>query len=383
MCWLRIKVALIVAYGIPLAFNPVGIPTQADEIKIFVSSFAPAGEAGIYAYTINGQTGSVTETAKYTEVGHPFFLSLSPDKQTLYSIHAQHGFGGTKHEEIAAFRIVDGNGNLKLLNTQSTHGTASCYLDVDKKGELLVVANYSSGDIASYPITKEGIPEKSVSFYKHNGASVNEARQKEPHAHCIVVSPDNKYVFSADLGIDRIVTYKLRRKGRVTPLNDRLNSSLAPGSGPRHLTFHPHGNSAYVINELLNTVTVFDYNARDGSLSETQTISTLPKEFGGVSYTADIKLTPNGNFAYGTNRGHDSLACYRVQETGTLELIEIVPSLGAGPQNLAVTHDGKMLICANMPGNNLALFRIDQRSGKLTQVGPVHKLTSPSCIMLR
>ena len=383
MCLSGIKAAFVVAIAIPLALNSVETEGQAEEIRIFVSSFAPTGEGGIYAYTVNEQTGVVTETSRYTNIGNPFFLSLSPGKSTLYSIHAEDGFGGEKHEEVAAFKVVDASGKLKLLNKQSTHGTASCYLDVGKKGNLLVVANYSTGDVASYRLKRDGVVQESATFYEHEGSSVNESRQQEPHAHCIVVSPDNKYVYSADLGIDQIVAYKIAKNGQIHPLGDKLNAEVAPGSGPRHLTFHPNGKHVYVINELLNTITVLDYSPRNGALKEIQTITTLPPAFKGVSHTADVKLSPDGRFAYGTNRGHDSIACYRVQEDGRLRLIEIVSSSGAGPQNLAVTHDGKMLICANMAGNNLAVFHIGQSDGKLTQAGEAHELVAPSCIMLR
>lgn len=357
--------------------------TLASNVRIFVSSFAPSGKAGIYAYTVDSKSGELTETARFTEIGHPFFLALSPNRKTLYSIHAPKGFGGKEHEEIAALRVVDRDGNLELLNKQSTHGAASCYLDVDRKGRLLAVANYTTGDVASYPLNRDGSMEKSAVFYKHSGMSVNQARQKEPHAHCIVISPDNKYAYAADLGIDKIVAYRLSGKSEISPFDDELNARVAPGAGPRHLTFHPNGKHVYVINELLNTVTVFNYNSGNGLLTETQTIATLPADFEGVSHTADIKLTPNGRFAYGTNRGHDSLACYRVMPNGTLELIAITPSLGGGPQNLAVTPDGRVLICANMAGNNLALFHIDEENGSLTPAGKVHGLTAPSCIMIR
>ena len=355
----------------------------ASEVKIFVSSFAPVGKAGIYAYTVDTKSGTLTETARFTEIGHPFFLALSPSKKTLYSIHAPKGFGGKEHEEVAALRVVDRDGNLELLNKQSTHGAASCYLDVDRKGKLLAVANYTTGDVASYPLNRDGSMDKSAVFYKHSGSSVNEARQKEPHAHCIVISPDNKYAYAADLGIDKIVAYSVGKKGEISPFDDELNARVAPGAGPRHLTFHPNGKHVYVINELLNTVTVFNYNSCNGLLTETQTIATLPEDFEGVSHTADIKLTPDGRFAYGTNRGHDSLASYRVMQDGTLELIDITASLGGGPQNLAITPDGRMLICANMAGGNLALFHIDEEKGSLAPVGKVHQLTAPSCIMIR
>ena len=368
---------------VTLSLSTLPSESRAEEVQIFVSSFAPADKAGIYAFTVDTDTGELEETANYKDIAHPFFLALSPNKTTLYSIHGESGFGGDVHEEVVALRVIDGDGNLRQLNKQSTHGTASCYLDVDRRGRLLVVANYTTGDVASYALNSDGTANASAAFYKHAGSSVNESRQKEPHAHCIVISPDNKYIYSADLGIDKIVSYKLGKNGAIKPLGDEHYATVAPGSGPRHLTFHPNGKHLYVINELLNTITVFDYNARNGHLNKKQTIATLPADFEGTSHTADVKITPDGRFAYGTNRGHDSLACYKVLANGTLELIEIVESLGGGPQNLAVTPDGNLLICANMAGNNLVLFKINQAAGNITPIGKVHEIVAPSCIMIR
>jgi 6-phosphogluconolactonase len=187
---------------------------------------------------------------------------------------------------------------------------------------------------------------------------------------------------AADLGTDQILCYKLDpAAAKLTPNKPPFARSPA-GAGPRHLTFHPSGKRVYAINELLNSVTVFDYDADSCTLSEKQTISTLPDSFKGTSYCADVKVTPDGRYLYGTNRGHDSIAAYKVGEDGRLSLIAIEPSLGKGPQNLAITPDGKWLLCANMPGNCVAVFRIDAKSGRLTSAGAPLKQPSPSCIML-
>jgi 6-phosphogluconolactonase len=211
---------------------------------------------------------------------------------------------------------------------------------------------------------------------------VDPQRQKEPHAHCIVVSPDNQYAYAADLGTDQILCYKLDpATAKLTP-NKPPFAKAPAGAGPRHLTFHPRGKHVYVINELLNSVTVFDYAADPGALTERQTISTLPDDFKGTSYCADVKVTPNGQFLYGTNRGHDSIAAYRIGKDGRLSLVAIEPSLGKGPQNLAITPDGGWLLCANMPGKNVAVFQIDPKTGRLKSAGEPVSQPSPSCIML-
>jgi 6-phosphogluconolactonase len=348
---------------------------------VFVTAFAPGEQGGIHAYELDSTAGTLTPVRRTAGVEHPFFLALSPDKKFLYSIHAKQ-FGGKENEQVAAYTIAGRTGELRLLNRQSAEGTAACYLDVDKTGKALVVANYASGSVAALPIKVDGSLGEHTSFFQHKGSSVNRERQKEPHAHCIVVSPDNKYAFAADLGMDQIVCYKLGpATANLTP-NKVPFAKSPPGAGPRHLTFHPNGKRAYVINELLSSVTVFEYDAGSGTLTEKQTISTLPDDFRGASYCADVKITPDGRFLYGTNRGHDSVAVYRIAEDGRLSLVAIEPSRGKGPQNLAITPDGAWLLCANMPGNNVAVFRIDPGTGRLKAAGEPVRQTSPSCIML-
>ena len=353
--------------------------SMSAETIIFVSSFAPGDQGAIQALTLDLDNGALKPLARTNGVENPFFLALSPDKRFLYSIHAKK-FGGKDDEEIASFQILE-QGKLKLLGKSSTRGTAACYLDVDKNGKTVVVANYSTGSVASLPV-KEGILEEPVSFHQHKGSSVNPARQKEAHAHCIVVSPDNKFAFAADLGLDQVLCYKLSPdEGKITP-NDPPFANTPAGAGPRHLTFHPNAKFVYVINELLNSVTLFDYDSEKGVLSQRQTIPTLPSDFKGTSYCADLKITPDGKYLFGTNRGHDSIACYSIANDGKLQLIGIEPSLGKGPQNLAITKDGKYLLCANMPGKNLAVFSIDSNTGKLKSVGKPTEIQSPSCIMI-
>ena len=271
---------------------------------------------------------------------------------------------------------------MKLLNRQSARGSAACYLDVDATGKTVLVANYSTGSVAALPVNEDGSLGEASSFIQHAGSSVDSARQKGPHAHCFVVSPDNRFAYASDLGLDQVLGYRLEAsKAKLSP-NRQPFVRTPPGAGPRHLTFHSKGKQVYVINEISNSVTAFDHDADTGILIEKQTISTLPKDFTGKSYCADLKITPDGRFLYGTNRGHDSIAAYRIGDDGQLTLIGIEPSLGKGPQNLAITPDGKLLLCANMPGNNVAVFRIDPKEGTLTSVGEPVAVPSPSCIKM-
>lgn len=356
---------------------------RADDLLLFVSAFNSGPDGAIHAYRLNTTTGSLDLVHRNTEVQNPFFLAFSPNKKFLYSIHAPGQFGGGEPEQVAAFSLDGDSGALKLLNRQSSLGTASCYLDVDDSGKALAVANYSSGSVASYPVNADGSLQKAATFVQHEGSSVIPERQSAPHAHCSVVSPDNKYVYAADLGLDQILIYKLdSAKGTLAP-NAQPFVRTPPKAGPRHLTFHPNGKWLYVINELANSVTQFEYLPDSGMLIERDTISTVPPDFKGTSHTADLKITPDGKFLYGTNRGHDSIASYKIADDGKLTLLNIDPSLGKGPQNLAITPDGLWLLCANMPGNNLALFKINPQSGAIQPHGTPTSIPSPSCIMLR
>ncbi len=355
--------------------------TKADEPLVFISAFAPADDGAIHAFRLDLKTGKLEPVHRTTGVEHPFFIALSPDQRFLYSIHAQQ-FGGKEPEQVAAYEIAGRAGELKLLNRQSALGSAACYLDVDATGKSVLVANYSTGSVASLPVREDGSLGKATSFFQHAGSSVDPARQQGPHAHCFVISPDNRFAFAADLGLDQVLGYALEpATAKLAPCQPPFVKT-PPGAGPRHLTFHPNGKYVYVINELSNSITLFDYAAESGVLVQRQTVATLPPDFDGTSYCADVKITPDGRYLYGTNRGHDSLAAYRVGEDGTLTLIGIEPSLGKGPQNLAITADGRLLLCANMPGDNVAVFRIDPTTGKLTSVGPPISMPRPSCIRI-
>ncbi len=351
----------------------------AEERVIFVSSFAAGNQGAIQAYQLNLETGALRPSARTTGIEHPFFLALNPQHTRLYSIHAPGQFGGKSDEFVAAYDVIGDQGELKLLNRQSTRGTSSCYVEVDATGKSLVVANYSSGSVASLPIRADGSLGEVVTFVQHEGASVNPERQEGPHAHCAVIKGDHMY--AADLGLDKILCYRLDAQSRLT-LAPQPFARTIPGAGPRHLTFHPDGHHLYVINELANSITLFDFAPDSDFLIERQTISTLPTDFRGTSYCADVKVTPDGKFVYGTNRGHDSLAIFRTETDKSLSLVAIVPSHGEQPQNLAITPDGKWLLCANM-GGNLAVFRINSDTGELTLAGEPTLQTSPACIMIR
>jgi len=371
--WFHLAWLILVSASLPTAH---GAPPL-----LFVSAFEAGEKGAIYAFEFDGASGKLTHRERNGGIENPFFLAISPNYQYLYSNHAK-SFGSEDPEEVVAFRVDRATGKLALLNRQSSRGSASCYLQVDATGRAVLLSNFSSGSVASLPIEDGGRIGELKSFFQHVGASKDTPPQDRPHPHCMIISPDNRFAYVADLGLDKIFGYELNSKLSTLTAASQPYVRTAPGAGPRHLTFHPNGKFLFAIHEISNAVTCFRFDAATGFLIEQQTISTLPADSEQNSYCADLKITPDGRFLYGTNRGHNSIAAYRISDDGTLTLVEIEPSLGAGPQNLAVLPGGRYLACANMPGQNLAVFQIDPATGALQPNGPPIEMPSPSCIQV-
>ena len=356
---------------------------------VFITSCTTGDAGAITAFNLDTATGTLEQLQRNTDVENPFFIALSPERKFLYSVQIPGSFESDPGY-IAAFEMVGDAGELRKLNEQPAKGLTTCYVDVDPTGKAVVFANYTSGSVGSYPVRADGSLGEMTSLMQHEGASlVNADRQEAAHAHCAVISPSGKHMYACDLGVDQILGYALdAESATLTPLDQSYVRTIG-GGGPRHFTYHPRGGYVYANNELANSVNVYSYDESTGMLIERQVISTLPDDFDGGSYTADIKITPNGSHLYCTNRMHDSIAIYRIGDDGCLTLVDIQSSLGNFAQNLAITPDGNMLLCANMhlddaggDGANVAVFRIDAASGKLTAVGDPLALAKPSCIMI-
>lgn len=355
---------------------------------LFISAFAPGEKGAIHSFKFDPTNGSLEPIARNTEVSNPFFLAVSNDNRFLYSTTSKQ-FGGKENEHVSSYALEGRSGKLRSLNQESSHGRATCYVTVDVTGHSVLAANYSSGTVASLFVSDDGTLRSATSVFQHEVDALPAAedpskqKPKQPNAHCIVVSPDNRFALSADLGADKIFIYKLDpATARLTPNEAQREARLPAGSGPRHLIFNNSGKRVYVINELNNTVSFFRYDPDTGVLTLHQNISTLPDDFAGKSFCADLKLSADEKFLYGTNRGHDSVVIYRVGPDGSLQREGIEPSLGKGPQNLLVTPDGKWLLCANMAGDNVAVFSIDPSNGRLKSAGPPTPMPRPSCIRM-
>jgi 6-phosphogluconolactonase len=353
------------------------------ELLLYVGTYTKGKSEGIYLYRLHPETGKFTLVNTVKGGENPSYLTLDPQRRFLYAVNEVTEFDGEKSGAVSAFAVDQKTGELTLLNQQPSLGGAPCYVAVDKTGKNVLVANYVGGNVAVLPVQENGYLLPASDSAQHQGSGGNPNRQKGPHAHCIVLDPNNRYAFAADLGIDQLKGYRFdARQGKLTP-NQPSSVATKPGAGPRHFTFHPNGRSAYLINELNSTVTAFAYDQRSGSLQEIHTVSTLPEDFTGDSFCADIHVSPNGRFVYGSNRGHDSIAVFAVDmRSGKLTPVQHVSTQGKWPRNFTLDPSGRLLLVANQNTDNIVSFRVDSRTGKLTPTGQSIEVPSPVCLQV-
>jgi 6-phosphogluconolactonase len=332
---------------------------------------------GIYSMRLNMATGALSAPQLAGETIDPSFLVLHPTKRLLYAVNETNTFNGAPGGGVTAFSI-NAQGGLTRLNDQSSGGSGPCYISLDRTGAHAFVANYGSGSISVLPITADGSLQKASAFIQHEGSGANKERQKGPHAHSIDLDPSGKFVLSADLGLDKVLVYRFDAKaGTLTP-NDPPAGTVPPGDGARHVKFHPNGRIAYVINEIKSTITVFTWDAARGTLQEIQTLSALPADFTGTSYTSEIHVHPSGKFVYGSNRGHDSIAIFSVDEkTGKLTSAGFEPTRGNWPRYFGIDPSGTWLLAGNQRSDTISVYKIDTATGKLTPTGTPAPVPSP------
>lgn len=348
-----------------------------ETVDVYLGTYtSQEGSKGVYRSTLDTETGRLSPPVLVLEANSPSFLEMAPNGRFLYAV-CESGRTGT----VMACAVDAQTGGLTLLNTQPSQGSGPCHVNVDHAGKNVLVANYGSGSAAVLPIESDGRLGEATAAVQHAGSGVNRQRQQGPHAHSINVSADDRFAFVADLGIDKIMIYKLDvEAGTLTP-NDPAFVEVKPGAGPRHFTFTPDGRYAYVINELDGTVTAFSYDKATGALTEIQTVSTLPSDFDGQNSCAEIRVHPNGRFLYGSNRGHDSIAVYRIDPaTGKLSLVEHETADIKTPRNFNIDPTGAFCLVANMDGASVVVFRIDQVTGALIPTANKIAIDRPVCI---
>jgi 6-phosphogluconolactonase len=372
--------ALLVALA-AIAASAVAAPAaKPGPTTVYVGTYTDAASRGIYRLVFDPATGAMTEPVLAVETKNPSFLALHPNGRFLYAAGEVSTFEGAKTGMVSAFAIDPKTGDLTLLNQQASAGTGTCHLVVDKTGRDLLVANYGGGTVAVLPIEADGRLKPASSVRTHEGTGPNKGRQEKPHAHGIYLDAAERFAFSPDLGADRIFVYRFdAAKGTLEPHGA---APLAPGSGPRHLAFHPSGKFLYVINELLSTVTAFSYDAEKGELATLQTTSSLPAGFSGTSWTAEIAVSPDGRFVYGSNRGDDSLAVFAVDPTtGRLTSAGFAPVGGKTPRHFAIDPSGAFILAAHQGSGSIAVLRVDAATGLPKLVGSTVKVDKPVCLL--
>ncbi|HUR59737.1 MAG TPA: lactonase family protein [Opitutaceae bacterium] len=339
---------------------------------IFLGTYTRSTSKGIYALRLDGETGALSAPILAAEATSPAWIALSPDRRFLYAIHESQA-------QAIGFSVDARNARLTPLPAAtSPAASAPSHLAVDATGRVLLAANYRDGYVSALPIRGDGTlgaPNK----ISHTGSGPHPTRQEKPHVHSVTVSPDNRFVIVADLGVDKIFSYALDPAKALLAPAEVPFVAAEPGAGPRHFKFGADGRQAYAINELANTITAFDYDPRRGALTPRQSVPTLPADFQGASTTAEVRVHPNGKFVYGSNRGHDSIAVFAVaRATGLLSPVQTISSGGKTPRNFALSPDGRWLICGHQDSDELTVFSVDPATGRL-QPTP-HRAKVPMCV---
>ena len=393
---MNFKKAFSILYCFLLLLPQISKSQSKDEQYLIVGTYTRPNtknpSEGIYVYKFNTNTGDFNTVSKISGIKNPSFLAVSSDQKFVYSV------AETSDGSVSAYSFDKKSGKLTKLNTQSSGGADPCHVSIDKTGKWVLVGNYSGGSLSILPVEADGSLGKATQTIYHEGKGPNTGRQEKPHVHSVNIAPNNSDIFVPDLGIDKIVTYSLDAKTGKLLAGNPAFTKVADGSGPRHFTIHPNAKFAYVIQELSSTITAFNYAS--GKLIPFQTITTLAKEFKdkNKSFCADIHISPDGKFLYGSNRfvdaGNkngvfaptntiDTIVMYSIdQKTGKLTYVGNEPVLGKTPRNFMITPNGKFILVANQETDNITIFKRDTKTGKLSTTGKQIEVPVPVCLKM-
>lgn len=352
-------------------------------MKLYVGTYtrpapylASTNGKGLYVADFDPASGTLAIVAETTGLENPSYLCISPDGRNLHAVSEVFDW----HEGVVSSYAIDPQtGTLRFQGIQGARGTVTCYAMMDSRSRLALVANYWSGTVAAFPARPDGSLAEATSIDQHEGTGPDTARQDGPHAHCIVLAPDDRFAFSADLGADLIYGYRVDHDAVTIERHSELR--MPPGSGPRHFVFSPDARNAYVICELDSTVAALHYDADKGELTYLESYPMLPDGWEGESHCADLHIHPSGRWVYGSNRGHDSITMFRVDAgTGRLALIGHRSTEGRTPRNLAISPDGRFLLVANQDSDTVVIMPIDPDTGGLGPTTSVVAVPTPVCL---
>ena len=385
-----IKITAIGTLGLTLAdsiFGQTSLNKNKQEMLVYIGTYTSgkSKSEGIYIYKLDPDSGELKPYLTVKNVVEPSYLTIDKDRKYLYAVNETVEFEGAKSGAVSAFSINQKTGDLTFLNKQASLGGAPCFITVSENEKFVLVANYVGGNVAVFPIENSGKLGASIDLKQHSGSGANKERQESAHAHSINLDAKNHFGYLCDLGLDTVYIYKFDNKtGKLTPNVSQIAYQTKPGAGPRHFAFHKNEKFAFLINELDSTITSLAFDEKRGTLAEIQTVKTLPETYTGKNNTcADVHISPNGKFLYGSNRGHDSIVVYKIDEkTGKLEYVEHTSTDGKTPRNFTISPNGKFLLAANQNSDSVVVFRVDEESGKLTPTGFTAKIPSPVCLQL-
>jgi 6-phosphogluconolactonase len=349
---------------------------MAQKHFLLVGTYTQKGSEGVYIYRFDAKQGTLEAVNVAKSLVNPSFLAVSPNQKFVYVVEE------TANGKINAFQLNEETGQLTLLNSQKVSGDYPCHVAVDKTGKWVLAGNYGSGNFSIFPVQADGSLGSASQTVQHEGKSINTNRQEAPHVHSINIGKNNQDVFVLDLGIDKIMAYQLDSKtGKIASAKPPF-VEIKAGAGPRHFAFHPKKEYAYAILELTSEIATFSYKA--STLVPLQTISTLPTDYKAENSCADIHISPDGKFLYGSNRGHNSIALYSIHpKTGKLSLVQHQPVMGEMPRNFAIDPSGNFVLVANQKSDNLTIFKRDKKTGILTYTGKEIKVSMPVCLKFR
>jgi 6-phosphogluconolactonase len=345
---------------------------------VLVGTYTNTGSEGIYLFQLDDGNDALSPAGVCGGISNPSYLAVHPSEKFVYAVSE-----GGADSQVVALRLEHDKPALEIINSQPAHGTSPCHVTVDATGRCVLIANYGDGSAAAFPVREDGSLAEVGTVIRHEGSSAHPTRQTGPHAHSVTLDPGNRHAYIADLGIDRVMIYDLDpTAAKLTPASTPW-AQVPPGEGPRHFAFHPAGRYAYLLTELGNTVIVFAHDAVTGALEPLQSLPSLPPDFAGTSYGADIQVDPRGEFVYASNRGHDSLVVYSVDgATGMLTLRSFAPSGGRNPRGFGIAAGGELLLVANQDSDNIVAFRLNRAQGTLEPTGAVTSVPRPVCVKL-
>ncbi len=353
-----------------------------DSDLLYVGTYTDEGStAGIHLMRLERHSGKLEYVGTVNSGANPSFLAIHPNGRVLYAVNELGTYNGKKTGAVSAFEIASDTGALTLRNEQPSEGGAPCFVSTDRGGKVVLVANYSGGNVALLPLDGDGTLSPATDVEQHTRSGRSPAGREVAHAHCIIADPSNRFVLAADLGLDRVFLYRLDVEGKSLRHVDGGDAVMPVGAGPRHLAFHPTLPLVFVANELDSTITTLRFDAERGALSPLDTRSTLPTGWTGRNFPGDIHVAPSGRTLYVSNRGHNSLAVFAVAEsTGALALEQVIPTGGEWPRNFSLDSTGRWLLVANQRSNSIVVFERDQESGRLTPTREHITVARPACV---